>query len=140
MVRGHFDLDRQRHLMVCPVNAEDAVDLNGGCALGQDFAFDVIGMENDVGVLGALENFLMHLLIAHAIAGVAAGGIEYHFATDIARRWVVIDLASLKVKSSVDGVECVSKGKRNRCFGGNKLENYSRSLSVAADSAQNQHY
>jgi len=125
--------------MVRAVNAKDAVDLYRGCALRQDFAFDAIGMEDDLRIFCALENFLVHLLVTHAIAGMAAGGIEHHFTTHIARRRVVIQPAPLELKSSVNGMERISEGKRDRGFGRNKIKHYPGSLS-AHYSPQNQGY
>src|ERR1700680_5065160 len=113
------------------------MNLHCGCSLGQDFTFHAIGPENDVGVFCALKNFLMHLLVPHAMTAMAAGGINHHFPAHLADRWFVIHPAPLKLKSSVDGVERVSEGKRDRGFGGNKLKHYSGSLSTP-DYPQNQ--
>ena len=140
MVRGHLNLDGQRHLVVGTVNAEHTVDLDRGCALGKDFTFNAIRPENDVGVFFALQNFLMHLLVTHPITAMAAGGIKYYFATDVAGRWVVVHPPPFKIKTSVYRVEGVSKGKPDCSLHRKKLKRYFCCLSQTADGRQDQHY
>lgn len=124
--------------MVCAVNIEDAMNLHRGCSLGKDFTFNPIGPESDVGVFCALKNFLMHLLVPHAITAMAGGGIKYYFAAHLAGRRVVIHPAPFEVKTSVDSVESVPKGKLDCSLRGNKLKTYLWRLSAASDSRQNQ--
>ena len=62
--------------MVAAVDAEDAVHLHRRVTVARHLSVDPVRTKNDFGISGAFEDFLVHLLVAHADAAVTAGRVH----------------------------------------------------------------
>src|SRR5271155_4525659 len=71
-------------LVFAAVQDQHAVQFHIGTSRGRDLAFNLAWPENSVGVLGSLEDFLMHPFVARAISRLSARGIYGDFSARFA--------------------------------------------------------
>lgn len=91
--------------MTGAVNVKETLYLYVGGALLCDIPRYVSGGERDFRIAFALENLLVHLLVARVIAALAAGRIHNDFAAGVARPWVECDAATFQFESAVNCVQ-----------------------------------
>ena len=93
------------------VEFENAFDLHFGVAPKVDSTGQLGGCEGDLGITLALQNLLVHLMVASLIPGVAAGSIDYDQAAGRAGRWVEVNRSSLESEGSMHRVERSGQGE-----------------------------
>src|SRR5437588_4322992 len=64
MISGKFRFDGHGQFMFVAMQNKKSVHLNGKCPLRRNFPFHAVWSKNDFRVLPALENLLVHFLIA----------------------------------------------------------------------------
>src|ERR1019366_5378214 len=95
--------------VIAAVNPEDAAHLQACAALRRNAAAHVFREEDDLGIAGALQHFLVHLAIARAVAALPAGGVHHDLPVGVARLGIDQDVAALQFEGSMHGVENVSE-------------------------------
>lgn len=101
IARG-MGLHGHSHFMAGAVNGEQAVD--HGC--GQR-TFDAVWTEDDLGILGTLQNVLVHPFVSRFAAARAALRVNDHFPRALAGLQIVIDGSAFELKGAMDGVKDV---------------------------------
>ena len=76
----HLHFGRHGDLAVDSVNVEHAVNLDGRFSRAGDGAFDLVGTKSNFRIALALQDFLMHLAVAHAAAALATFGVNHNLA------------------------------------------------------------
>src|SRR5579884_465813 len=97
--------------MIRAAKAEDSTDLQGRSARGIEMTGNFIRGKRRFGVLGALENLLVHLAVPTFAAGVAAGGVDDDQAAGGAGRRIEVDRTALQLKRPMDGVQNIAESE-----------------------------
>src|ERR1022692_1933445 len=103
IVDPHFD--GQRDFVGRAVDAKHSVHLNLRRAVRSDHAIDAIRREDDLRILRAFENLLVHAAVARIVAARAAGGVHRHFARDLAGGGIEADGAARELEAAVHRVQ-----------------------------------
>ena len=122
VIRGHLHFGRNRDLAVRSVNVEHAVNFHGRFSLARNCAVDSVGTKRNLGIARALQNFLVHLAVAHPAAAIAARGVDHNLARDFSRCRLELKRSVLQLESSVHGVENIAQCELDRSLRRIKLE------------------
>ena len=95
----------QSHGMIGSVQPEYAVDLDTRVSLQLDFAYQFGGRESDLGVALALQDFLVHFVVATLVLSVAAGSVDDNQAAGRARRRIEVNRPTLQREGSMHAIE-----------------------------------
>jgi hypothetical protein len=91
--------------MIGSVQPEYAVDLDTRVSLQLDFAYQFGGRESDLGVALALQDFLVHFVVATLVLSVAAGSVDDNQAAGRARRRIEVNRPTLQREGSMHAIE-----------------------------------
>ena len=107
------DLDLHGHVdLMCGADeGEDAVDLEGGVAVGVEGSGEAGGGEGDGFEFGGFEFVIGHAVVADGVAALAAEGVDDDGAGGLAGGGIEGDFSLLDVEGAVDGVEGVVEGE-----------------------------
>src|SRR5258708_16919926 len=106
------------------MHGENALDLDSRLALVCHRALNMLRRENDVSIFLALQNVLVHFLVATVAAALAAGGVHNKFASGGAGSIVKLYAAALQTKVAVNGVERGIHGEVDFGLGWIKRESF----------------
>jgi hypothetical protein len=112
--------DRNYHFVVPPVQAECAFHLNLGFALRLEIALDFQRNESNFRIFLALENFLVHFIIAAVASALAAASIHHKEARELSRKRIERQFAALQRECTVYAVQRSLEGKVDRAS--NRIE------------------
>ncbi len=127
----HVYLEGDAHLMIAPVDCEDAMYVHVRRAMDSNFSIHLIGTKNDLRVLCGLQDFPVHLSVAHADARMGGGGVHHYFAIYLSGGGIVGHLASLQGERPVHRMHYIAKSEGNRRSGRKKFKNHLGSLGAA---------
>ena len=100
-----LNLECHRDLVVLPVNSKKPGQFHLRNTLRIDGSFYVLRSKNNLRIFLALQNFLMHFLVAALVVAVAARGVHDDFSARISRRSIETDVAALQLECPMNGVE-----------------------------------
>ena len=100
-----LNFERHRDLVVLPVNSKKPGQFHLRNTLRIDGSFYVLRSKNNLRIFIALQNFLMHFLVASLVVTVAARGVHDDFSARFSRSSVETNMAALQLECSVNGVE-----------------------------------
>jgi len=103
---GRLNGERHRDVVILPVNSKDAGHLHLRSALRVHGAFYMLRCENDLRIFLALQNLLMHLLVAAFVVAVAARSVHDDCPACFPRSGIKTDMAALELKRPMNGVQC----------------------------------
>jgi hypothetical protein len=118
----HLNLDGQCDFVFGAVDAEHPVNLDLGRTFRGYGAIHAVGNENDVRITSALQYIGVHAAVAPLVAALAASGIHYNMASNLAGRVIEMDRAAFQLETAVDGVERAAKGEVHGRVCGVELE------------------
>ncbi len=105
-------------LVFLPVQPQDTGNGNLRCSLSRDGAAHTCRHEYDFRKFRALQNFLMHPLVAPIAAAITARGVNDNRSARLARCGIEVNYATLQFKCSMNGVKRRVKSKFHGGFGG----------------------
>src|SRR5229473_1838042 len=106
------------------MHGENALHLDRRLALVCHRALNTLRRENDVSIFLALQNVLVHFLVATVAATLAAGRIHNKLASGSAGSIVKLYAAALQTKVAVNGVERGIHGEVDFGMGWIKRESF----------------
>ena len=113
LISAHPHRGGKREFMFGAVQLENAVQLNRRLSLRLDSTSDSDGCESRFRVLPALQNILVHFVVAAAAAAVATGDVDHHQAAGLACCGVEPDGPALQFEGPTHGVKNVGQGEFN---------------------------
>ena len=117
---GHLDGDGD--FVFGAVDGKHAMDLQSRIAGARENAIGAIGMKGDFREARTFDHILVHLFVARAVAGFAAGGVEDDLSAGLAARGIVMEGAAFQLKRSLNGVHVADKSDLGRALCGVELE------------------
>src|SRR5215472_6791129 len=108
---GESDVGGGGKLVLAPVNAEHAVDLDMGGLSERDGSLDAVGDKGNLRIFLALEDIIVHFVVAAGVAAVAAGGIDDKFAGDLPGGRIEVDLTARRGELAVNGMQGIGQGE-----------------------------
>ena len=100
MTRSHFHSNRNRDLVLDPVNDEGSVDLDIGRSGRRDVSLQPVGAEDDIGITRALQHVLLHFVVAPVISALASRGIDQNLAAQFVGCRIEMDRAALELEAT----------------------------------------
>src|SRR5580700_1816727 len=116
-------MNRCRELMVGSMNRENTGQLYVRCTGLADFAFDLSGTENNLGIFCRLQNLFVHALVAGAVPTIAAGRVDDNFSASFPGFRIEMYGPTLQRECAVDGVQRAVQRPMHFCLDWVEREN-----------------
>jgi len=121
-VRRHLNFCGDENLPIHSVNIENSMHLDGGFSAARDRAIDLIRTERNFRIAIALQNFLVHLAVAHRASAFAAACVDHDFTGHLAGSRIELKRSTFEPKCSVHCMQHIAQSELYRCLGGIDLE------------------